>query len=211
MKLETEPYLDQAARWPSSGRHILAQFDDEFVVVYQAYRPSIGHFAAEHGYFGGDFKLTRMSWIKPNFLWMMYRCGWAEKEGQEVVLAVRILRSAFDTILTQAVHSTFQPTLYADHDGWKKAVATSDVRLQFDPDHHPSGAPVERRAIQLGLRGDVLARYAREWIVGIEDISDFVRDQHEHVIAKNLGELVTPRENVYPVEDVAVRERLGVD
>lgn len=27
------------------------------IVVYQAYRPAIGHFAAEHGYFGGEFKL----------------------------------------------------------------------------------------------------------------------------------------------------------
>lgn len=197
--------------WPSSGRHILAQYDDESVVVYQAYRPSIGRYAAEHGYFGGDFKLTRMSWIKPNFLWMMYRSGWAKKDGQEVVRAVRILRSAFDTILAQAVHSTFQPTIYADQDAWKIAVATSDMRLQFDPDHDPFGAPVERRAIQLGLRGDVLARHAKEWVVGIEDISEFVHEQHEHVTAKNLAELRTPREGVYPVEDEAVRERLELD
>jgi len=27
-----------------------------------------------------------MSWIKPNFLWMMYRCGWGTKEGQQVTL-----------------------------------------------------------------------------------------------------------------------------
>jgi hypothetical protein len=141
---------------------------------------------------------------------MMYRSGWAKKEGQEVVLAVRILRSAFDTILGQAVHSTFQPTLYADQDEWKRDVATSNVRLQFDPDHDPYGAPVERRAIQLGLRGDVLARYAKEWIVGIEDISEFVHKQHEHVIVRNLAELVTPREEVYPVENEALRKRLGL-
>ncbi len=75
MTIRTESYLAQASRWPSEGRHILAQYDDESIVVYQAYRDSIGRFAAEHGYFGGDFKLSRMSWIKPNFLWMMYRCG----------------------------------------------------------------------------------------------------------------------------------------
>jgi hypothetical protein len=211
MNLQTEPYLAQVARWPSSGRHILAQFDDDSVVVYQAYRPSTGHFAAEHGYFGTGFSLNRMSWIKPNFLWMMYRSGWAMKEGQEVVLAVRILRTAFDAILAQAVHSNFQPNVYADQYAWKKAVSNSDVRLQFDPDHDPYGAPVERRAIQLGLRGDVLARYAKEWIVGIEDISPFVHEQHEHVLAKDLGELVTPREEVYPVLDEEVRKKLGLD
>ena len=70
----------------SKHYEIRADFDRETIVVYQAYRPQIGHFAVKHGYFGGEFKLTRMSWIKPNFLWMMYRCGWAQKPGQEVVM-----------------------------------------------------------------------------------------------------------------------------
>ena len=68
MALITERYLDQKARWPQSGRHILAQFNEESVIVYQAYRPAIGHFAAQHGCFGGQFSLNRMSWIKPNFV-----------------------------------------------------------------------------------------------------------------------------------------------
>lgn len=68
MKLQTEFYLNQTARWPSKGRVILAQYDADSIVVYQAYRASIGHFAAENHYFGGDFKLSRMTWIKPNFL-----------------------------------------------------------------------------------------------------------------------------------------------
>ncbi|AFY91421.1 hypothetical protein Cha6605_0114 [Chamaesiphon minutus PCC 6605] len=98
---------------PKIGRYILAQFDGEGVIVYQAYRPEIGHFAATHGYFGGDhFSTTRMSWIKPNFLWMMYRSGWGQKEGQEVVLAVKIKREAFDTILANAVRSSYNPDLY---------------------------------------------------------------------------------------------------
>ena len=137
MNLITEPYLAQDARWPRSGRHILAQFDAESVVVYQAYRPEIGHFAARHGYFGGGFSLGRMSWIKPNFLWMMYRSGWGTKEGQEVTLAVRLRRDAFDEILRLAVHSTFMPEVYGTHEAWQRAVAGSDVRLQWDPDHGP--------------------------------------------------------------------------
>ena len=47
----------------------------------------------------------------------------------------------------------------------------------WDPDHDPSGGKVERRAIQLGLRGAMLAKYAREWLSGIEDISGFVAEQ----------------------------------
>jgi uncharacterized protein DUF4291 len=71
MKLITEPYWSQFSRWPASGWHILAQYDDRTVMVYQAYRPEIGRFAARDGYFGGAFSLSRMNWIKPYFLWMM--------------------------------------------------------------------------------------------------------------------------------------------
>ena len=47
-----------------------------------------------------DYSTTRMTWIKPNFLWMMYRSGWAEKKGQENILAIYLkvianLRSRF--------------------------------------------------------------------------------------------------------------------
>jgi hypothetical protein len=211
MKLNTEPYLEQRQRWPAHGRHILAQFDHQSVVVYQAYRPEIGRFAALQGYFGGAFSLDRMSWIKPNFLWMMYRSGWGTKEGQEVTLAVWIKRQAFDAILREAVHSSFVPEVYAGQDEWKHAVARSSVRLQWDPDHDPSGAKMERRAIQLGLRGDVLTRYAREWIVRIEDISPFVEQQRSHATPGAYSQLVVAREEVYPLGETDVAARLGVD
>ena len=75
MNLHLEPYTQQLARWPATRRHILAQFDEQHVVVYQAYRPSIAAYAVAHGKFGQDFSFSRMTWIKPNFLWMMYRSG----------------------------------------------------------------------------------------------------------------------------------------
>jgi hypothetical protein len=209
MPLTTEPYLAQDRRWPTAGRHIMAQFDAESVVVYQGYNPTIGHFAARHGYFGGGFGMSRMSWIKPNFLWMMYRSGWGTKENQEVTLAVRLRRDAFDEILRQAVHSTFVPEVYGSEDTWKQAVAGSDVRLQWDPDHGPAGKPLERRAIQLGLRGDVLARYARDWLLEVQDISDFVREQQENTKAP-YDRLVTPREDAYPVAEIEIASRLGL-
>src|SRR3954464_9449636 len=181
MKLVTDPYTTQRDRWPRAGRHILAQFDAESVIVYQAFRPEIGHSAASQGYFGGPCSLSRMSWVKPNFLWMMYRSGWGTKPDQEVTLAVRLRRDAFDEMLAWAVPSSFDRGVYADRNRWQRAVAGSSVRMQWDPDHGPAGEPLERRAIQLGLRGDVLARYAREWLLGIEDVSEFVREQRVHV------------------------------
>jgi hypothetical protein len=209
VKLLTEPYLNQASKWPKTGRHILAQFDEHTIVVYQAYRPAIGHFAAKNGYFGGEFSLNRMSWIKPNFLWMMYRSAWGTSSGQEVILAIWLKRSAWDEILSSAVHSNFVPAVYGSEKEWQQAVKNSAVRLQWDPDHHPNGSKMDRRAIQLGLRGSVLASYAREWIVKIEDISQFVQQQRQYN-GGDSTQLLTPCETVYPVIDPDIFQRLGL-
>jgi len=209
MNLVVESYQSQNARCPRDGRHILAQFDETSIIVYQAYRPSIGRLAAEHQYFGGEFGLKRMSWIKPNFLWMMYRCGWGKKPDQEVVLAIRLKRWAFDEILRQAVHSSFDSTVYGDPEKWKEAVASSDVRLQWDPDHSPSGEPLARRAIQLGMRGQALAKYAKDWLIEVQDISDFVSEQGQHVSNREMSKLMTPKEAVYPISDIETAKKLG--
>ena len=187
---------------------MLCQFDAESVVVYQAYRREIGAFAAERGWFGGGFSFDRMSWIKPNFLWMMYRCGWASKPDQEVVLAVTLARTMFDSILAAAVPSIYHPTQYSDVATWRRAVEGSDVRLHWDPDHGPHGAPVERRAIQLGLRGPVLGAYARP--LHIEDISGFAREQHARLSRDGIAALETPSEDVYPCPS-AVASSLRLD
>ena len=208
MKLKVTPYLEQRENWVKQGRVILAQFDSESIIVYQAYRPSIGHFATKNGYFGGDFKMSRMTWIKPNFLWMMYRSGWGTKQGQEVILAIRLKRSAFYFLLAQAVHSTYNRELYQSKQEWQKAVARSNVRLQWDPDRSPRGGKLQRRAIQLGLRGDIVAKYAKEWILDIEDISDFVTQQRENAISDDYSALVTPTEYIYPVENAKIIENL---
>jgi hypothetical protein len=208
MKLQFEPYLQQKERWPAKGQVILAQYDADSIVVYQAYSPAIGHFAAKHGYFGGDFKLSRMTWIKPNFLWMMYRSGWGTKENQEVTLAIRLHRPAFDSILAQAVHSKYIPEIYEDQADWNRSVKNSDVRLQWDPDHSPTGAKLTRRAIQLGLQGETAIKYAQEFIVSIEDISKFVAEQRQYLITQNYDSLLTPNENPYLVSDAEVVQKL---
>ncbi|MEX1028310.1 MAG: DUF4291 domain-containing protein [Candidatus Paceibacterota bacterium] len=211
MKLETTPYCEQALRWPTSGRHILAQFDDDTIIVYQAYRPEIGNFAVRLGHFGGDFSYSRMSWIKPNFLWMMYRSSWGRSQGQEVVLAIRLRRTFFDSLLEQAVPSSFLPELFDEHDSWKAAVAQSDVRLQWDPDHYPCGGKCERRAIQLGLRGKTLEAYGKKEIVEIIDMSDFVAQQREFIGDWRSGKLLTPSEEVYVPSSSVNAANVGVD
>ena len=34
--------------WPKEGRHILAQYDDDTIVVYQAFSPAIADYAVTH-------------------------------------------------------------------------------------------------------------------------------------------------------------------
>ncbi|MEM9072919.1 MAG: DUF4291 domain-containing protein [Myxococcota bacterium] len=190
-----ESYVVQRDRWPSSGRHILAHFDATTVVVYQAYRPAIADYALEHQRFGGPFKMDRMTWIKPNFLWMMYRSNWARSEGQERVLAIYLRREAFDDYLAQAVHSSYVSERYATREEWKRRLKSSAVRLQWDPDHAPGGAKEERRAIQLGLRGSAVRRYVETDVVRIEDMTPVVIAQRD----RPIQDLETPAEQVYPV------------
>lgn len=209
MRLITAPYDEQRAAWPAAGRHVMAQYDHESVVVYQAYAPHIGHYAAEHQRFGGDFSYSRMSWIKPNFLWMMFRSGWGTKDNQEVTLAITLRRAFFDELLTAAVHSSFDSDVYATREAWQLAVKESEVRLQWDPDHDPHGAKQERRAIQLGLRGDTLRRYGTEAILRIDDISPFVAQQRD-ALTRDPHALITPVERPYPAPSHECAARLGM-
>lgn len=209
--LPTASYRDQADSWPTSGRHILAHYDDETIVVYQAYSPTIARYALAHGRFGLGFSYSRMSWIKPNFLWMMYRSDWARSVGQEVVLGLRIRRSFFDALLEQAVPSSFVPQLYADEAAWQAEVAQSEVRLQWDPDHLPTGAPTERRAVQLGLRGDVLAAYGKRELLEVIDVTPIAVEQREHAATWTDGRLHTPTECVYRPASTVAAARLGLD
>ena len=194
MKLELKPYIEQLNEWPKEGHHIMAQYNDDSIVVYQSYRPEIGNYAAKNQYFGGAFSLNRMTWIKPNFLWMMYRNGWGTKVGQEVVLAIHLKREAFERYATNAVHSTFKPAIHESKEQWQKLVKESDIRLQWDPDHDPYGAKLERRAIQIGIRGEQIERYSNEDIIEIEDISEYVREQGKLVELNQLDKLILPKE-----------------
>lgn len=192
----TEPYTQQQKLWPTEGQHILAQYDKEAIIVYQAYKPSIGLFAAEYQYFGGDFSYSRMSWIKTNFLWMMYRSGWGTKPDQGITLAIQLKRSFFDHLLEQAVISSYELSDYSTREEWKLAITQSDVRLQWDPDCSPTGEKLARKAIQLGIRGTALQEYGQNAILSIEDISAFVREQRNHIREK-FEYLKTPKERVY--------------
>ncbi|RZK28369.1 MAG: DUF4291 family protein, partial [Hymenobacter sp.] len=151
-----------------------------------------------------------MSWIKPNFLWMMYRCGWASKENQERVLALWLDKTAFEDILSQAVFSSFRAGAYESEETWKQALATKNVRLQWDPDHSPYGVKLTRRALQLGLKNEVLEQFGKHQVTRIEDVTSFVQQQKTHVDNRQLAHLYVPQERVYAVTDVALAQQIGL-
>lgn len=209
--MRVERYSEQAAKWPASGRHLLAQFNDESVIVYQAYRPSIAEFACRHRYFGGpDFSFTRMTWIKPSFLWMMHRSSWATKRDQERVIAIYLYRAYFEGLLARAVSSSYDRDSFEDRGKWADAVKHSEVRVQWDPDHDPMGRPLARRAIQIGIRGAALDCFLGDAICSIDDITAFVNEQREHARKHQWPSLMTPIESEYPIADFSIRQRLGI-
>ncbi|XP_060603398.1 uncharacterized protein LOC132756358 [Ruditapes philippinarum] len=204
--LKTELFCDQKKKiWPKEGRHILAQYDDKHIVVYQAFCPEIAEFAVENGKFGGPkYSFTRMTWIKTNFLWMMYRSNWARSRGQERILAITLCRDGFDEIL----RCSRGEGIYID----SSEKIPDHVRLQWDPDHSPNGSKIiERRAVQLGLRGDMVTRFNEEWVKKIEDITDFVKEQHDFVLNDKQDLLCTPSERVYIPNNAEICKHILLD
>lgn len=182
-----------------NSKEIRAVYTSETIRVYQAYCNKIADEAVTKGTFGESFSINRMTWIKPSFLWMMYRCGWAEKENQERVLAIDIKREAFDYIVENAVYSSYSEDMGISREEWKARVQNSDIRCQWDPEKDINGNSLDYRSIQLGLRGKAVQDYVNNWIVGIEDITAYVKklkalkDQK-----KDITELL-PKEKVYQI------------
>lgn len=191
--MHTERYHLQQQLLPQEGQQVIADHTSEALVVYQAFKPAIAEYAVTQQAFGGPhYKHGRMTWIKPGFMWMMYRSGWATKADQERILRLTITRDGWNTIVSKAVHSSFQPDIYASRQAWKSALGNSDVRLQWDPDHGPKGQKLTRKAIQIGLRGNSLADFHAAYLLKIEDITPFVKEQRSN----RGGNLLVPIERV---------------
>lgn len=186
---------------------VYAQFDQTTIRVYQAYRPAIAEEALRLQTFGKQFSRTRMTWIKPSFLWMMYRAGWGAKKDQECILAIDLRREGFDALLRQAVLT--HPVGGMDGTLWRQALDASPVRVQWDPDRKPDGSPIGRTALQMGVRGEAMEAMLRS----IVRISDMTAQVHKWDAARKAGTLrreALPSERLYPVADPAVRKRLAM-
>jgi hypothetical protein len=158
-------------------QHVIrAAFSGSTVRVYQAYRPEIALPALAARGFVPPFSMGRMTWIKPSFNWMMYRCGYATKAGQEVVLGIDITREGFEWALEHAVLSSYNPSVHSSYDGWRLSLTEAPVRVQWDPERDWRLSTVEDvRAVQIGLAGEAVQRYVNEWVVRLEDVTPAAR------------------------------------
>ncbi|MEV8021559.1 DUF4291 domain-containing protein [Streptomyces sp. NPDC086554] len=182
------------------SHQIRALHTESTVTVYQAYAPGLGEAAARTGRFPSSWKRDRMTWIKPSFLWMMYRCGWATKEDQQTVLAVEITREGFEWALRHACLSHYAHGVHADAAAWKRDLKQAPTRVQWDPERDLHLNPLPHRSLQLGLAGDAARRYADEWTVSITDVTELAHSVHALVRENDLtaaGRLL-PLERPYP-------------
>jgi hypothetical protein len=144
-----------------------------------------------------------LTWIKPSFLWMMYRCGWGTKEGQETVLAVEISRAGFEWALTNACLSGYVRGTHPDRATWQRQLKRAPARVQWDPERDLQLQPRPYRSLQLGLSGEASRRYADEWTIAIRDVTPLAHEIHAMVKRGELDSAtrLLPEERPYPVED----------
>ncbi|MBO4204800.1 DUF4291 domain-containing protein [Micromonospora echinofusca] len=183
------------------ARQVRAHYSADTITVYQAYSPQIARPAVAAGRFVAPFKRDRMTWIKPSFLWMMYRCGWATKPGQEHVLAIDITREGFEWALARACLSHYDRDLHGDRATWSRMLKTSPVRVQWDPERSLHLTALPYRSLQVGLSGEAVDRYVDDWVVAVTDVTPTVHRIRELLRAGDgqaaAGHL--PVEHVYPL------------
>jgi len=160
---------------------IRAHFNDETIRVYQAYGDDIADTALANGTFiSPPFSMNRMTWIKPSFLWMMYRSGWAQKDpGQKRILAIDITHDGFQWALDHAALSHCPE--HMTHEEWRARKDASQVVIQWDPERDLLHRPLQHRSIQIGLSPAAVQLYVNEWIRKVTDVTE---------LAVTMGELV---------------------
>jgi len=178
-------------------------YDPETVRVYQAYGDAIADTALAAGSFvSPPFSLSRMTWVKPSFLWMMYRSGWALKdEGQKRILAVDISRAGFEWAMANSCVSDAYTS--ASPEKRKEAFSRHPVRIQWDPERDLESRALPYRSLQMGLSGIAMEQYVTQWIRRITDVTSLAREIHAAVQSGAVRHALSllPQERSYPISD----------
>jgi hypothetical protein len=190
---------------------IRALYDKSTITIYQAYNSIIANHALKFQTFvSPPFKKERMTWIKPSFLWMMYRSGWATKENQEHILAIKIKRKGFEWALQNACLSHYDNSVHTSYEDWKEKLHNSSVRIQWDPEKDILLQPLPYRSIQIGLSGIAVEKYISDWIVQVDDITEHCKHIHQLINDDKINQAkdLLPIEKLYPLPDV-IKEKIS--
>lgn len=188
-------------------RQIRALHDENFITVYQAYNSTIADAAAKDQLLNASpsFKLGRMTWVKPSWCWMMYRCGYSYKDANQAhVLALKMKKENFLRPLDRGLLT--------------KDVTPGEqgARIQWDPERGPRLEVLPYRSIQIGIPGGLSEVWVREWIEEIDDVTEKARelkkvlDERPDVTDRELVALgLMPNEEPFEIPE-HIAARLGM-
>ncbi|KAB0878129.1 DUF4291 domain-containing protein [Cronobacter muytjensii] len=181
--------MDKIANSLTPTNEIRAYYTDDFIRVYQAFSDEIAESALENKTFvSPPFSMSRMTWIKPSFLWMMYRSGWAKKDSrQKRILAIDISHAGFREIINSGVLSSHGESLHNSLDSWRTDIKKSDIIIQWDPERDIYLNKLNYRTIQIGLRNQAVENYCKKWIVDIQDVTPLAHTIHELVLTNDIN------------------------
>ncbi|TDZ36689.1 hypothetical protein C8035_v005067 [Colletotrichum spinosum] len=148
-------------------RQVRAAYDDDTITVYQAYNADIATAAVEKQRLNASpaFKLTRMTWVKPSWGWMLYRSGYSYTDrDQERILALKMMHQAFVALLGKGVLS---------HGIVERG--RPEVRIQWDPERDVRLGRLHYRSIQIGIPAGICQDWVEKGIVEIEDVTERAR------------------------------------
>ncbi|MBL1078054.1 DUF4291 domain-containing protein [Nocardia sp. 2] len=182
---------------------IRADFDRDTIVVYQAFNAAIATAALDAQRFVAPFSLTRMTWIKPSYRWLMHRSNWARSPGQERILAVRITRTGWEEALDHAVLTSPERRVYADAADWRAQHPHAAVRVQWDPEYSIRNVKLDHRSIQVGLSRSMVQRYVDDWTTEIRDLTPLTHKISAHLREGRVDRAkdLLPPEKRYPIPE----------
>lgn len=202
--------MNTAVAIPS--HQIRAVYDDTTIRVYQAYSDAIADSALAQGTFvSPPFKMGRMTWIKPSFLWMMYRAGWGFKDsGQKRVLAIDITREGFEWALAHSCPSNVGPSMSKGE--WTQLKNEYPVRIQWDPERDFLLRPLPHRAIQIGLSKQAVDLFVNQWIMRLTDVTPLAHEIFHTIQGGQLEKAakMLPHEEIYPTSPPSTQTSIGI-
>lgn len=183
-------------------KQIRAFYTKDFIRVYQAYSDEIADSAiSKKTFISPPFSMTRMTWIKPSFLWMMYRSGWGLKgPGQKRILAIDITHHGFEKIIKEGILSNHHDTVFSSKkEKWREEIKNTNIIIQWDPERDIHLNKLNYRTIQIGLRNQAVIDYCEEWIIDIQDATTLTKEIYALISEGQFrkAEELLPHERVY--------------